>query len=217
MIPYVVWDWNGTLLNDVDVAMAVMDRMLSRRGLPGLGGAERYREIFTFPVREYYLSAGLDLVREPFEELAVEWTRLYGELSPRCVLFPGAEEVLRELEERGVVQMIASASPQETLERQVEAQDVRERFQALLGLSDIYADSKAGLARRYFQENGIDPAQVIFVGDTLHDWEVAKDAGCSCVLLAQGHQSQRLLSQAGVPVLESIRQVPEFLKGIGKS
>jgi phosphoglycolate phosphatase len=217
MIPYVVWDWNGTLLNDVDVAMAVMDRMLSRRGLPSLGGAERYREIFTFPVREYYLSAGLDLVREPFEELAVEWTQLYGELSPRCVLFPGAEGVLRELEERGVVQMIASASPQETLERQVEAQGVRERFQVLLGLSDIYADSKAGLARRYFQDNGIDPAQVIFVGDTLHDWEVAKDAGCGCVLLAQGHQSQRLLSQAGVPVLESIRQVPDFLKALGKS
>ena len=217
MIPYVVWDWNGTLLNDVDAAMAVMDRMLSRRGLPSLGGAERYREIFTFPVREYYLSAGLDLVREPFEELAVEWTQLYGELSSGCGLFPGAGEVLRELEANGVAQLIVSASPQETLERQVKVQGVRERFQALLGLSDIYADSKAGLARRYFQENGVDPAQVIFIGDTLHDWEVAQDAGCGCVLLSQGHQSRRLLNKAGVPVLEGICQVPDFLKGLGKS
>ena len=209
---YVVWDWNGTLLNDMEVAVEVMNQMLARRGLPLLDGLEPYREIFTFPVRTYYLSAGLDLEREKFEDLAVEWTELYGELSKTCGLFPNAEETLDKLKEMGIGQLIVSASPQETLERQVEGQGVRESFQALLGLSDIYAGSKAGLARRYFQEQGIDPQDVLFVGDTLHDWEVAEDAGCSCVLLAQGHQSRRLLETAGVPVLDGICQVPQLFQ-----
>lgn len=214
MVSCVVWDWNGTLLNDVDAAMQAMDRMLAARGLPLLGGVERYRELFTFPVREYYEAAGLDLDREPFEELAVEWTGLNRQTSRECGLFPGAEQVLEALGREGAVQLVVSASPQETLERQVAEQGIGGSFQALLGLSDIYAGSKAGLAGNYFQETGIDPARTVFVGDTLHDWEVAKEAGCGCVLLEQGHQSRRLLEQAGVPVLESIRQVPRFLKDL---
>lgn len=209
---YMVWDWNGTLLDDVHVAMAVMDTMLSRRGLPLLEGLEHYREIFTFPVRDYYLSAGLDLKRESFEDLAVKWTELYREESRHCKLFPRSEEILAELNRRGIGQLIVSASPQETLERQVEDQGIGSYFQALLGLSDIYADSKAGLARRYFEKQGIDPAAVWFVGDTLHDWEVAQDAGCACVLLAQGHQSRSRLKTAGTPVLDGIWQVPVFLE-----
>lgn len=209
---YVVWDWNGTLLDDVIVAMEVMNTMLKRRGLPLLEDLGRYREIFTFPVRDYYLSAGLDLERESFEELALEWTALYGEESPRFELFPQGEEVVAELNRRGIGQLIVSASPQETLERQVREQGMGEYFQALLGLSDIYADSKAGLARRYFQEQEIDPADVWFVGDTLHDWEVAQDAGCSCVLLAQGHQSRSRLETVKTPVLDGIWQVPDFLE-----
>ena len=106
----------------------------------------------------------------------------------------------------GVAQLIVSASPQETLERQVESLGVRGRFQALLGLSDIYAGSKAGLARQYFAQEKISPDQVLFVGDTLHDWEVAEDAGCHCVLLSQGHQSRRLLEKAGVPVVDTLEQ-----------
>lgn len=206
MYQCVVWDWNGTLLDDVAAAMGVMDTMLARRGLSLLGGKERYREIFTFPVREYYLSAGLDLEREPFEDLAVEWTELYQEASQNCGLFPEAAEILAKLEQAGVAQLIVSASPQETLERQVESLGVRGRFQALLGLSDIYAGSKAGLARRYFAQEKISPDQVLFVGDTLHDWEVAEDAGCHCVLLSQGHQSRRLLEKAGVPVVDALEQ-----------
>ena len=124
MVSCVVWDWNGTLLNDVDAAMQAMDRMLAARGLPLLGGVERYRELFTFPVREYYEAAGLDLDREPFEELAVEWTGLYRQTSRECGLFPGAEQVLEALGREGAVQLVVSASPQETLERQVAEQGI---------------------------------------------------------------------------------------------
>ena len=87
---YIVWDWNGTLLDDVPASVAVMDRLLHRRGLPGLGGIERYREIFTFPVREYYQAAGLDFEKEPFEALAVEYIEEYNQRALDCGLRAGA-------------------------------------------------------------------------------------------------------------------------------
>ena len=207
----IVWDWNGTLLNDVQVAFSAMNAMLSRRGLPLMESVAKYREHFTFPVREYYTAAGLDLEREAFEDLAVEWTEEYYRKYPTCGLYPGVEDILRSLGEQGARQIIVSASQQQALESQVVEHGVGECFAALLGISDIYAGSKAGLARRYFQEQGIPPEQALFVGDTLHDWEVAQEAGCPCILLAQGHQSRTRLEQAGVPVVDSLEQVWRWL------
>ncbi|MGI6254903.1 MAG: HAD family hydrolase [Acutalibacter sp.] len=207
----VIWDWNGTLLNDVNVALQAMDTMLARRDLPLLKSLDRYREIFTFPVREYYQAAGLNLEREPFEELAVEWTQLYHRFYPSCGLYPGALETVRSLREQGFRQVIVSASQQQALDRQVEEHGLSGFFQARLGISDIYAGSKAGLARDYLEGQGLSPAQALFVGDTLHDWEVAREAACGCILLAQGHQSRGRLETAGVPVLEEICQVPVLL------
>lgn len=191
-----------------------MNEMLARRGLPLLQGREPYRDIFTFPVRAYYTAAGLDLSAEPFESLAVEWTGLYHRFYPRCGLFPAARAVLQAVGEMGLEQAIVSASHQQALDSQVEEQGLGGFFQALLGISDIFAGSKAGLAQRYLKSQGVPPEQALFVGDTLHDWEVAQEAGCPCVLLAQGHQSRARLETAGVPVLESLIQVPAFLRGL---
>ena len=183
MLHTILWDWNGTLLDDVEVALAAMNEMLARRGLPLLQGREPYRDIFTFPVREYYTAAGLDLSAEPVAE-------------------PGPE------------QAIDPAPPPPALDSQVEEQGLGGFFQARLGISDIYAGSKAGLAQRYLKSQGVPPEQALFVGDTLHDWEVAQEAGCPCVLLGQGHQSRARLETAGVPVLESLSQVPAFLRDL---
>ena len=54
MIDRIIWDWNGTLLNDVNRNCALMNRMLRRRGMPAIPSLTRYREIFRFPIREYY-------------------------------------------------------------------------------------------------------------------------------------------------------------------
>lgn len=212
-IKYIVWDWNGTLLDDVPICIGVMDGMLKRRGLPALGGTERYQEIFTFPVREYYRLAGLDLEREDFGELAVEYISEYNRLALECGLYPGTEQVLAALESLGYVQLIASASEQGALQQQVEARGISRYFRALLGVGDSLGATKEGLARTYLLERGIAPGEVMFIGDTLHDWEVAHGMGCDCVLIANGHQSRGRLESAGGDILKDIGEVLEYLEG----
>lgn len=215
MVKTVVWDWNGTLLDDVEISRQVMNRMLSRRELPVLETREQYQEIFTFPVRDYYRDAGLDLDQESFEDLAEEWTVLYGSMSQGARLFENAQQVLERLQQGGFHQLIVSASPQKTLERQVTAAGIQSYFEALLGISDIYAQGKSGVARRYFVEHGVDSREVLFVGDTLHDWEVAGQAGCPCVLITAGHQGRRRLETCGAPLLDGIQEVPAFCQNPG--
>ena len=176
----IVWDWNGTLLNDVQAAFSAMNAMLSRRGLPLMesfgavpGTRSRSRCANTMPRPAWIWNGRL------FEDLAAEWTGAYYRAYPACGLYPGVRDILRSLAEQGARQIIVSASQQQALESQVAGHGVGECFAALLGISDIYAGSKSGLARRYFQKQGISPEQALFVGDTLHDWEVAPGGGVS--------------------------------------
>ncbi len=204
----VIWDWNGTLLDDAEVCRSVMDRMLVRRGLPPIGDMARYREIFTFPVRDYYALAGIDLAAESFDALAEEYMSDYRASSGQCGLMPGAERTLDALDALGAVHILASASRQDDLERQVAERGLAGRFRAVLGMADQLGGGKVGLAAGYLHRNGIDPANALFVGDTVHDWQTAASVGSRCVLIAAGHQSRARLAATGVPVLDDISELP---------
>lgn len=207
---HIVWDWNGTLFDDAPVCVDVMNGMLRSRGLPELT-PERYSEIFTFPVEDYYRAAGLDLQREPFPELAVEYITEYGRRARDCGLRRGAEAVLTALCGRGYAQIIASASQRGTLLEQVERCGISGYFEALLGLGDILAVTKEGLAREYLQSNGIAPEDVVFVGDTGHDWQTAQGLGCRCLLIEGGHASRRRLEKTGCTVLADLAELLEAI------
>lgn len=210
---WVIWDWNGTLLDDASACLAIMDGMLSRRGLAPIGSLARYREIFTFPVKDYYALAGLDVTGDRFLDLADEYMTAYRAGEPTCPLMAGAAEVLGRVHAMGAAQALVSASRQDDLERQVARRDLTGTFQALLGVSDQLGGGKAGVAAAYMARQGIDPADALFVGDTLHDWEIAQSLGSRCVLVAAGHQSRARLERAGVPVLDGISELPAYLAG----
>ncbi len=210
---WVVWDWNGTLLDDVSACLAIMDGMLVRRSLAPIGSLARYREIFTFPVKDYYALAGLDVSGDCFLALADEYMDAYRAAEPACGLMPGAEAVLRTLGGMGMAQVLVSASRQDDLERQVDRLGLTGTFRALLGVSDQLGGGKAGVAAGYLTREHIDPMDVLFVGDTLHDWQIARQLHGRCVLIAAGHQSRTRLESAGVPVLEDISQLPALLAG----
>ncbi|MCJ7554278.1 MAG: HAD family hydrolase, partial [Ignavibacteriaceae bacterium] len=73
---HIIWDWNGTLFNDVVLCKDIMNNILKRFDLPLLS-LEKYREVFTFPVEDYYKKAGLDFNITPFEILGKDFMDEY--------------------------------------------------------------------------------------------------------------------------------------------
>ncbi|MCX6282944.1 MAG: hypothetical protein NTW31_01715 [Bacteroidetes bacterium] len=69
---HIIWDWNGTLLDDAWLCVEVMNGMLEKRGLEKVS-LDFYRSVFTFPVRDYYEKLGYDFEKEPFEEVGMEF------------------------------------------------------------------------------------------------------------------------------------------------
>lgn len=111
---HIIWDWNGTLIDDVWLVVEIMNKMLKKRNLPGID-SKKYREIFDFPVTKYYLKLGFDFSNESFEELTVEFTTEYYQRFNECKLFNEAEEVLKKISDMGISQSILSASKEDVL------------------------------------------------------------------------------------------------------
>lgn len=210
----ILWDWNGTLLDDVALCVDALNRLLTRFGYAQQYDRAAYRRIFGFPVQEYYLRAGFDFEKNSFDELAASYMADYIPASAVCPLAEGAVEVLDAFQAAGLRQVILSASPVTTLERQVAERGVRSYFDRLLGLGDIYAKSKVELGLAYLAEGGFDCRRAVMIGDSVHDFEVAQAMGVRCVLQSGGHQPPEALRTTGAPVAENLRQAAAMiLKG----
>jgi len=207
---HVIWDWNGTLLNDAWLCVDCMNRLLRRRGLEELT-VERYQETFDFPVVEYYRRLGFDFTRETFEAAGTEFIAEYERRKTECELQPHARETVAALRAAGLTQSVLSAYRQDTLERFVTHFGLRDSFLRLVGLQDHYAAGKVDLGRRWIAELPNDPSEVLMVGDTTHDAETARAMGVDCVLVPGGHNTPERLAACGVPVLGSLRDLSLLL------
>jgi phosphoglycolate phosphatase len=203
---HIIWDWNGTLLDDAWLCREIMNGMLGRRDLPRLS-AERYAQIFDFPVKAYYQRAGWDFEKEPFVELSDEFIQEYERRKLECPLREGAVEVLTGNTNMGIPQSIISASKQTSVEEMVKWYRVENLFVAVHGLDNHHAFGKVDIGLQWVSELKLDPSEIVMVGDTTHDQEVAEAMGVDCILIPSGHQDKERLAASGVPVIDSLAEL----------
>jgi len=204
---YVFWDWNGTLLDDVELALHCANDLLEKRGLPPIDGVSNYQEIFDFPVIEYYKRAGFDFERESFDVIAAEYNTLYNSKHAMFKMFNGSLEILETLKGMGKKQVVLSAAQISNLHDAVNVFDIAHYFEGILGLSDIFAKSKKAIGQKYISDHGLDASKILMIGDTTHDHDVAKALGVDCILIPNGHHPKHKLVMCGVPVLDDIKDL----------
>ena len=202
---HIIWDWNCTLLDDVDLCFSVINSVLTKRGLQPIKDIVAYRDIFGFPVVDYYHRAGFDFDIEPFEIPAAEFIKLYHSDDRRFRLYDGAAEILAAVKKMGLRQVILSASEINNLHSQIGLFAIKPYLDDILGISNIYAGSKISIGQEYIARNKVENA--VIIGDTVHDYEVAKALGVDCILVANGHQQKHTLHECGVPVFDSINNI----------
>lgn len=208
---YIIWDWNGTILDDLQINFEVENTLLSRRGRKLIKNIEEYHEKFQFPIIKFYESLDFDLENEKFEDIAREYVLEFDERFYELEVFSDAESVIREFKFKGIEQIVLSQTEQRWLEKQVSYHDMAYLFTDLLGARDIYVKGKVGIALEWITKNNIDTAQVLMVGDTIHDFEVAETIGCDCILIARGHQPREKLMTTGAVVLDSIEELKRMV------
>ena len=204
----VIWDFNGTIMDDVALCMDSLNTMLKARGIRTIDTVEDYRRIFRFPIKDYYRLAGFDFAKEPFEDLAVEWVNLYTAGENTLTLSDGFIDAWRFIRSSGAKQIILSASETAMLHRHLGILGIQDGFDAVLGTGDIYAEGKVEMARRCL---GTSLCNAVLIGDTPHDAETARAIGVDCILYAGGHASEGALAAIGVPVIRHLSTLADYL------
>ncbi len=206
----IIWDWNGTLLNDTGICVKCMNSLLEKRGLPLLD-REKYREIFTFPVKDYYEKAGFDFTGEEFEKPALEFIELYYDRLPDANLFPETMTVLNELANRGYYQTILSAMEHDSLVMSLQDKGVLGFFDLVNGINDHYAHSKLEVGTELLKKMNFRKEEIILLGDSLHDMEVANKLNLDFILIANGHQSKQRLRNKTSHVVDGLTDILKLL------
>jgi len=205
---HIIFDWNGTLLDDLWLAVEVIDKMLQKRGI-GTMTEDRYRNIFDFPVSEYYRKIGFDFDKESFEKVGTEFIDEYNKRQYECRLHKGAKELLEFLKENNITTSILSARLKDSLIQNLEYYGIIDYFTEVAGLDDHYANGKNEAGKKLIENSGISPSKTLLIGDTLHDAEVADETGIDCILISAGHQSEKRLLTSNKPVFDSICNIFE--------
>ncbi len=203
---HIIWDWNGTIFNDVNLGIDIINKLLIPRGLSTLT-VDIYKKVFTIPVKDYYANLGFDFSKEPFEIVGKYWMDEYERRKFECGLFNGVEKLMNKIQNLGIGQSILSAYSQHTLEEMVDHFNLRKYFTHIVGLDNIYAASKMHLGKDLMNRLGNGKGETLVIGDTLHDFEVASEIGADCVLVASGHQDKNRLLNATKNVVDTIEDL----------
>jgi phosphoglycolate phosphatase-like HAD superfamily hydrolase len=204
---HVVWDWNGTLLNDNHAVLAAVNEVCAGFGRPELSWGE-WQAAYARPMQVSYEQI---LQRTLDEE---EWARVdklyherYDALLHTCELAGGTLDVLRQCAESGRTQSLLSMWFHARLTPTVEQYGLTSYFTRVDGLAAaIGGGSKADSLIRHLEAQQLDPATVVLIGDVVDDSEAAQAAGTQCILVSTGAMSRSSLEATGAPVTNSIAE-----------
>lgn len=205
---HIIWDWNGTLLNDLSFTVGIVNEIIE----PHIGkklSLDEYRTVFRFPVIEYYKEIGVDFERESFETLTKKFITNYNNGIKKERLHNKATDVLFQVNYLRRKQYILTAAFKSDVLELLDYYNLSRVFKAVEGLDHYKGDSKLNRGFDLLNKNEIDKRSTVYFGDTLHDAEVAAKLGVDCYLIPSGHQSKsRLVKQIGEDrVLDNIEQV----------
>lgn len=203
---HVVWDWNGTLLDDQRLVLQALNAVLVDAGLPPTDAAT-YRRLYTRPIRVFYER----LFGRPLGDR--EWARVdevyheaYHARLAQATLTADARDVLEDVEEAGLTQSLLSMYRHHELVPLVRRLGVADHFVRIDGLRGPGGGRKARELEAHLGsfDTSVDPRDVLVVGDALDDARAAAHVGTRCVLYDGGSHPRAELEQAGVPVVPSL-------------
>lgn len=206
---HIIWDWNGTLLNDVSASLASINDMLKIREMPPID-IDIYRESIGVPIRKFYERV-FDMEKEDYSIIINQYNNGYLKHLEACKLTDGAIEAIEYIRKNGSRQAVVSSSNNEQLCENIKKYGLDGCFEAVLGSADFYAGSKIDRAKAYLKKSGAKSENVLVVGDLEHDAEMAEELGADCVLLTSGHEHISRLEQTGAKLVDNLFELLDYI------
>jgi phosphoglycolate phosphatase len=190
----VLLDLDGTLIDSAPGILGSLAAAFTELGIPlPEGGLPR-----TLLGPPLYRSLPPLVGADRAPQVLATYRRIYGEAGIReCLPFDGVEAMLHELAGDGVALAVATSKAQVYAEKIVEYRGWTELFATVCGDTlDAARPTKADVVGEALRRLG-GPADVIMVGDRLHDVDGARAHGLDCLGVAWGYAAPGELEAAG--------------------
>lgn len=210
---HLVWDWNGTLLNDFDLTIAATNAMLASYGARPVT-REEHRRLFRRPIVDYYA----EILARPigpaeFATLDRLFHAEYDKGLAQCALVAGAVEAMTEWAATGT-QSLLSMWFHDQLVPMVTRLGLAGHFTRIDGLrTGVGGGGKTEHLVRHLDALGMAGADCVVIGDTLDDADAAAAVGARCVLVSGGFTDTDRLAATGLPVASSPREAIRLAAG----
>lgn len=203
-----IWDYNGTIIDDLGISLKAENQMLKERNLPHGYTEEDYRALFCFPMEDYYRKIGYTFENETFADVAKEFNEIYDSHFDECTLCKGVKEKLEEAKNKGYQNVILSSCQDDKLHAQLQKLGIYDEFVEVMGIDNLLGGSKIEIGKHWMIRSGVRPEDCVYFGDTTADLETAKALNiANVILVASGHQSYTQLSNAWHHVVHDLNEV----------
>ena len=203
---HIIWDWNGTLVNDAQLCVEIVNQILADYEIMPVD-SNFYMDNFSFPVSQYYNLLGLPSSGSEYEEISRRFIHEYRKNHHICKLQENCFKVLGYLQERRISQSVLSAGNISDVLDFVKYHKLSDFFTVISGVSHAKATGKSEIAFEHLNKVETSPHKTLIVGDTLHDYEIAKDLKIDYILFSKGHNSASRLKEVTSSVIHNLEEL----------
>lgn len=208
-VQHVVWDWNGTLLDDLEVVLGAVNVAMATLDGPPVDG-DIYRTHFTRPIQHFYEGLlGRSISESEWHLLNDTYHEAYYSQVHDAPLAFDALDALARVDGLGWNQSLLSMTPQARLEWVVADHGLFDRLQPVTGLPGQTGGLKAEHMELHLDRQNLVGPQVAVIGDTPDDVTAARAVGAVAILYDSGSHHREQLDEVGVPVVNSLVEAIE--------
>ncbi|MEV4636081.1 HAD hydrolase-like protein [Actinoplanes sp. NPDC049548] len=209
---HLVWDWNGTLLDDLSLVVASTNHTFAAVGGRSVD-SEEHRRRFRRPVAEFYAEI---LERAVTDEEFEELDRIFHEAYRMgLTTIPLAADAEAAIKSWTGTQSLLSMWFHDELIPAVESRGLAGVFARIDGRpTEVDGGLKAGHLARHLEQLGVPGEDAVLIGDSIDDADAAASVGARCVLYTGGFTHPTRLRAAGVPVADTLLEAVSLAKAL---
>ena len=206
-----VFDWDGTLIDSAQTIVACIQAACRDLGLPVPEDA-RASHVIGLGLQDALSYAIPGLPRDDYARVVESYRKHFFARDPDIPLFPGTRAMLAGLREHGHILAIATGKSRAGLARALDSTGLQSFFAASRCADQCVSKPAPDMIRELMEELGVDEANTLMIGDTVHDLQMAANAGVHAVGVSHGaHPKRELVALAPLACVESIDELTRWL------
>lgn len=189
----IIFDWDGTLSDSVGL---ITDLMIQSFLLHNVSPPSRMEvaDILGIKLSEAFKILLKEKDQNASELIFNSYIDLYNQSSNKVKLFDGVELGIKELHRNGYRIAIATGGGRNYLDSCLAQTSIKDFINVTKTSDDCFSKPHPQMCNEILNELIIEPEKSIVIGDSIHDLQMAKNAGISSLAVTYGAHKQDSLS-----------------------